>query len=222
MITSIKSKKIAAIVVFALTVTTCAIPANGQGTKIEYASNPTNPIVAYESGPMVGYSIVDFIVNRKTELTMLEEQAEAEKAHRLAVARKTRELSLNTLDLKNAVNLASNQIDKTWYVFSGSTPSGWDCSGLVLWMYAHLDIELYHSATVQMMSGDLVSTPKFGDIVGFSWNGSSRYYHVGIYISEDLMLHSGGKKGDVTELRLISSFGGDSSTVRYSRIIETN
>ena len=131
-------------------------------------------------------------------------------------------LSENTRDLKNAVFLASQNINKTWYVFSGSTPRGWDCSGLVLWTYEHLGFDLYHGATAQMQSGRRVLEPKFGDIVGFKYNNASMFYHVGIYISEDLMLHSGGKRGDKTELRAISTFGGSYSKIEYTRLVDTN
>lgn len=131
-------------------------------------------------------------------------------------------LSKNTKDLNSAMKKTIGQINKTWYVFSGSTPEGWDCSGLVMWTYSHLGFDLYHSATAQMETGWPVRKPKYGDIVGFKYNGSSSYYHVGIYISDDLMLHSGGKRGDKTELRSISDFAGGYSKVSYSRLVDTN
>jgi cell wall-associated NlpC family hydrolase len=131
-------------------------------------------------------------------------------------------LSKNTVDLHSAVYRTSKNINKTWYVFSGSTPQGWDCSGLVKWTYAHLGFDLYHSATAQMNSGNLIKEPKYGDIVGFKYRGASMYYHVGIYISDNLMIHSGGKKGDKTEFRSISDFAGTYSSVSYSRLVETN
>jgi cell wall-associated NlpC family hydrolase len=73
-----------------------------------------------------------------------------------------------------------------------------------------------------MNSGHLVKHPKYGDIVGFKYPGASVYYHVGIYISDDTMLHSGGKRGDRTEFRSISNFAGNYSSVSYSRLVETN
>ena len=135
---------------------------------------------------------------------------------------RTLTLTKNTTELGIAVNNARKHVGKTWYVFSGSTPSGWDCSGLVKWTYSHLGFDLYHSATAQMKFGKPVKNPKYGDIVGFKYNGASMFYHVGIYISEDLMLHSGGKRGDRTELRSISDFAGSYSTVSYSRIVDTH
>jgi cell wall-associated NlpC family hydrolase len=135
---------------------------------------------------------------------------------------RTMTLSKNTKELNSAVYLTSRNVNKTWYVFSGSTPQGWDCSGLVKWTYDHLGFDLYHSATAQMNYGRIVKEPKYGDIVGFKYRGATVYYHVGIYISEDTMLHSGGKRGDKTEFRSISDFAGTYSSVSYSRLIETN
>jgi cell wall-associated NlpC family hydrolase len=134
-------------------------------------------------------------------------------------------LSKNTEDLTNAINNTKKQIGKTWYVFSGSTPKGWDCSGLVRWTYSHLDFDFYHGATAQMNYGKIVQEPKYGDLVGFKYHASSsRYYHIGIYISEDMMLHSGGKRGDKTEITSISKWAKNNgkSKTYYSRIVETN
>ncbi len=154
-------------------------------------------------------------------ITVLEQKAinykKAQERERL----KNKELQQNLSDLTVAVENTKKYAGKTWYVFSGSTPQGWDCSGLVLWTYSHMGFDLYHSATAQMNSGYEVGEPKYGDIVGFKYHGASRFYHVGIYVSEDLMLHSGGKRGDKTELRSISNFAGDHSRVIYSRLVDT-
>jgi cell wall-associated NlpC family hydrolase len=192
------NKKFAAIGIATLVLTSCMTGA--QARPLEIRTPPTNiNIQSKASVPFVNKIITDRQLDARSMT-----------------------LSKNTKELKAAVRLASENIGKTWYVFSGSTPRGWDCSGLVLWTYGHLGFDLYHSATAQMESGRIVKQPKYGDVVGFSYNGSSRFYHVGIYISEDLMLHSGGKKGDRTELRSISDFAGGYSQVSYSRFIETN
>lgn len=128
----------------------------------------------------------------------------------------------NTKKMKNVVNKLKGYIGNTPYVFAGSTPSGWDCSGLVLWAYSHFDIELEHRATKQAEAGKLTKSPKLGDIVVFRYHGSERAYHVGIYLSEDTMLHSGGKKGDVTEITNIKSYGGNYSEISYVTLVETN
>lgn len=75
-------------------------------------------------------------------------------------------------------------VGKTPYVFSGASPRGWDCSGLVMWTYDQLGIELPHSASAQRFVGKRTSHPEPGDIV--VWGG----YHSGIYIGNGKAVHS--------------------------------
>jgi cell wall-associated NlpC family hydrolase len=133
-------------------------------------------------------------------------------------------LNENTEKINNVINELHNHVGKTWYVFSGSSPRGWDCSGLVRWTYSNIGIDLYHGATTQRNSGTIVAEPKVGDLVSFNYRGSRGAYHIGIYLSPDEMIHSGGKKGQRTEIISISEWAKDNnhSEVVYTRIIETN
>ena len=67
------------------------------------------------------------------------------------------------------------------YVWAGATPSGFDCSGLVQYVFAQLGIALPHNAAAQFHSPAAVSVPRNqlqpGDLVFF--NGLD---HVGIYV----------------------------------------
>lgn len=167
--------------------------------------------------------VIDNLFQDDNRLKTLLEQHHAEAL--LEIQRQEayeKQLLSNTNNLGVALDKVNEHVGKTWYVFSGSTPKGWDCSGLVMWTYNHLGIELEHSATAQMRSGETVETPKLGDVVAFLYKGQDRAYHVGIYMGPDTMIHSGGKKGDKTELRSISGFAGDYSDVVYTRIIKTN
>lgn len=170
-------------------------------------------------------SLIDFMQEKQEQITLLEHQAKMHEYREQQKRLKKKELRENLADLKVAIKNTEQYVGKTWYVFSGSTPQGWDCSGLVAWTFSHMGFELYHSATAQMEDyGYRVEEPKYGDIVGFKHKGSSRYYHVGIYVSDDLMIHSGGKAGDRTELRSISGWAKDNngSEIDYSRLVETN
>jgi len=153
----------------------------------------------------------------KTDAELKQEELEAEIARLEKVAKDTR-------NLNKALALTKKYVGKTWYVLGGSTPDAWDCSGLVLWTYAHLGVDLYHSASVQKEAGTLVDTPKIGDIVAFTHKGYSRAFHTAIYTGPDEMLHSGGKRGDKTEITSISKWakGNANAVVTYTRIVETN
>jgi cell wall-associated NlpC family hydrolase len=62
------------------------------------------------------------------------------------------------------------------YVFGGASPSGFDCSGLTMFVYAQFGISLPHSSAAQGANGTRVSNPVPGDLVIV--DGGS---HVGIY-----------------------------------------
>ena len=71
------------------------------------------------------------------------------------------------------------------YVFGGESPSGFDCSGLVEYVYAQIGIRLPHSSMLQGHMGTRVSlaNARPGDVLVF--NGGS---HVGIYIGGGHMI----------------------------------
>jgi cell wall-associated NlpC family hydrolase len=76
------------------------------------------------------------------------------------------------------------------YVWAGASPSGFDCSGLTLWAWAHGGKTLPHSAASQYaMSQHIpVSALQPGDLVFFTEGGSIG--HVGLYIGGGMMIHA--------------------------------
>ena len=120
--------------------------------------------------------------------------------------------------INNRIDELKQQVNKTWYVFSGSTTRGWDCSGLVMWFYSDLGYELEHSVNDQMVSGQIVTEPMVGDIVTLKYKGSKRGYHNGIYVGDGFYIHA-PKPGRLTSLDSISASGGSYSDVVYTRII---
>lgn len=126
----------------------------------------------------------------------------------------------NTQAVKAVVKKLNKTVGKTWYVFSGATPRGWDCSGLTLWFYQQLDVELEHRASKQQSAGVATKTPKVGDLVVFKYKGYKSAYHVGIYVGDGKMIHA-PKKGHRTIVESIKQFAGKYSKVSYRSIIET-
>lgn len=127
----------------------------------------------------------------------------------------------NRARINRAISKLNSHVGKTWYVFSGASPAGWDCSGLTMWFYEQLGIELEHRASKQDTAGIKTDDPKPGDIVVFHYKGSKDAYHVGIYIGNGEMIHA-PKHGHVTRVENISTFGGDYSTISYRRIIKNS
>jgi len=108
-------------------------------------------------------------------------------------------------------------VDNTWYAFGASTPEGWDCSGLVIWFYSEFQVKLQHSVTAQINSGKIVDKPMPGDIVAFKHNGSSMGYHNGLYIGNNLFIHS-PKVGAKTKISFVSKYAGEHSEIVFTRI----
>lgn len=133
---------------------------------------------------------------------------------------KKQELEKNTALLNSAIKKLNKTVGKTWYVFSGASPSGWDCSGLTMWFYEQLGINLEHRASKQDSAGIKVASPKSGDLVVFKYNGSKDAYHVGIYIGDGMMIHA-PKHGHVTRIENVKTFGGNYSKIEYRSFIDT-
>lgn len=66
------------------------------------------------------------------------------------------------------------------YQWAAAGPGSFDCSGLVMWAYAHVGVSLPHSAAMQINHGSRVSRSNLqpGDLVFFG----SPIHHVGMYV----------------------------------------
>ena len=124
----------------------------------------------------------------------------------------------NTAQMKKVVKYLKTRVGKTSYVFSGSSPRGWDCSGMVRWTYERFGIELPHSANKQGHVGTRVSKPKLGDVVVFAYAGSTSFYHAAIYIGNGKIVHANQSR-DTTVIEPLSNY--KNSQIRFVRVVET-
>lgn len=126
----------------------------------------------------------------------------------------------NSAALAKRLSELKKHVGRTWYVFSGSSPSGWDCSGLTRWFYEGLGVELDHSASKQAKyAGVHVDTPQIGDIVAFKHLNSEKYYHVGIYAGDNKVIHA-KKPGTKTEMIELTDGWFSQSEISFIRVIE--
>jgi len=90
------------------------------------------------------------------------------------------------------------------YVWGGSTPSGFDCSGLVMYVYAQLGISLPHYTVAQWNATLPISQSQMqpGDLVFFNGLG-----HVGIYIGNGQFVDA-PHTGSVVRIDSLGNFGG--------------
>jgi cell wall-associated NlpC family hydrolase len=160
----------------------------------------------------------------KATVKKIQTEAERKQAELESEIARLQKIANDTKTLNETLVLVKKQVGKTPWYFSGSTPNAWDCSGMIRWTYAHLGVDLLHSASAQRFAGEFVTKPKIGDLVSFSHRSYRSAYHIGIYVGPDEMIHAGGKPGDRTEIRSIKGWAKDNgnSQITYTRIIETN
>jgi cell wall-associated NlpC family hydrolase len=90
----------------------------------------------------------------------------------------------------------------TPYVYGGSSPSGFDCSGFVMYVYSKVGVSLPHNAAAQYGHGTPVDRSQLqaGDLVFFNGLG-----HNGIYIGGGSFIHS-PHTGDVVKISSMSGW----------------
>lgn len=146
-----------------------------------------------------------------------EEQAaaQAQASQTQAASRSTQRAAIPQVDLGSATGSGADvarfasQFSGYPYVYGGNTPSGWDCSGFVQYVYAQFGISLPHSSGAQAGVGIAVGSlaqAQPGDIVA---NGT----HAAIYIGNGLVMNA-LSPGLGTQVTSTSVFSGGYSIRR--------
>jgi len=91
------------------------------------------------------------------------------------------------------------------YVYGGTSPSGFDCSGLVYYCYKHYGYSVNRTAAGLAYSGISVSSSalQVGDIILFTSTDGSYVGHTGIYIGNGQFIHA-PHTGDVVKISSLS------------------
>ncbi|HEX6491558.1 MAG TPA: C40 family peptidase [Gaiellaceae bacterium] len=91
------------------------------------------------------------------------------------------------------------------YRWGGADPTGFDCSGFVMYVYAQLGIQLPHYAASQYQSGAVIDPSQLqsGDLVFFEPQADGPG-HVAIYVGGDEIIEA-PQTGDVVKLASLSA-----------------
>lgn len=145
-----------------------------------------------------GTSIADMVAERKQSQAM--QQVGAQSGVQFQDETGMAHTNPNAGDV---VSMAKQYLG-TKYVFGGTTPKGFDCSGFIQYLYAHKGINLPRTTYQQINVGQHVNSMKNlqpGDAVFFATNGD--VHHEGMYIGNGQFIHS-PHTGDVVKISNIS------------------
>lgn len=109
--------------------------------------------------------------------------------------------TVSTNEIKQkAVNLGLS-LQNTPYVWGGQTPSGFDCSGFIHYVFntAGLSMTRTNAAGYEARSY-YINTPQVGDLVFFRDTYQTGISHLGIYIGNGQFVHAGGTHVQVSSV----------------------
>ncbi|NLM33972.1 MAG: SH3 domain-containing protein [Clostridiales bacterium] len=122
----------------------------------------------------------------------------------------------------NTIISTAKSLIGTPYVWGGESlaEGGFDCSGLTYYVFKKVGINLNRVSADQAKQGTTVSRSNLqpGDLVFYSFQGTSKIDHVGIYIGNNKMIHS-PKAGDTVKIADISTSYWESRLVVAKRML---
>lgn len=116
----------------------------------------------------------------------------------------------------------ANQYLGCSYVYGGSGPSTFDCSGFTMYVYKHFGYSLSHSATAQSYEGTAISKENLqvGDLVFFSdYQTLEGIGHCGIYIGNGEFIHASSGSGYCVKISNLLSGSYNTRYVTARRLI---
>lgn len=152
-----------------------------------------------KSGSHEGYIATSLLSDTKKEVTTSRSSTGARKPVEESKTETTMTTSsAGTATGSTIVSKAKSYIGCS-YVYGGSSPSGFDCSGFTSYIYKQFGISINRTAQAQYSNGVSVSRAnlQLGDLIMFGPSANS-INHVGIYIGGGMIVHAANPSRGVT------------------------
>ncbi len=189
-----------------------------RNAKVDVLAEETNGWIKIKYDGRVGYVASQYVSDKKIQTTTRSSTKSTTKKDTENVTKTNTtkgvvtEKQENITPNKNATGSDIVAYAKKYlgnkYVYGGSSPSGFDCSGFTSYVYKHFGYSLSRSSSAQASNGKAVSKSEMvaGDIVCFArTSGSKKVGHVGIYIGGGKFIHAANSRKGV----IISNVSGD-------------
>jgi cell wall-associated NlpC family hydrolase len=147
--------------------------------------------------------------DKENQKKLIAQSKEAEKVYASASESSTKAtLSRGAMPVagSNAVVNYAYGFLGTRYVWGGTSPSGFDCSGFTQYVYAHFGVGIGRTTFEQINDGATVSRDQLqpGDLILFGT--ASNPHHVGMYVGGGMYIHA-PQTGDVVKVSSLTSRG---------------
>ncbi|AFM00517.1 MULTISPECIES: NlpC/P60 family protein [Desulfitobacterium] len=203
-------------IVFLLSVTLVMVLVSAQITQaatplLKVGSRGSAVVTLQSNLKTLGYEVgaVDGIFGAKTKTAVQAFQKNSRIQVDGIVGPKTQQALTKALSSKSTTNrsLKTQKILSTAkgytgvpYLWGGTTPSGFDCSGFTQYVFKKNGITLPRTSSQQYQTGTAVSFNSLipGDLVFFNFNSGSVVSHVGIYLGDGQFISATSGKGVIT------------------------
>ena len=200
------------------------ITEDGEWTKIEYLGKVGYVLTEYLSNEKIQTTARNS-VNRRNAVSTTKNTTDTTNSKNTTSTNSTNVTSEEKIETSINADLGNQIVDyaKTFvggkYVYGGSTPAGFDCSGFTQYVFKHFGYSLSRSAAAQSSNGKAVSTSslQIGDLLCFSnASNTTQIGHVGIYVGGGKFVHAANSRKGI----IISNVSGDGFyLVKARRII---